>query len=186
MPAQINISIMVDVVGALRAGTLAGYVNMRDNSRLPCTTGQGTAFLSTACPGGTVLNWFVYPVDVQAPVSLQAVTFLDPAEPCAKLRVYGYPVKQPRGIETAMAYPYWAGIVRPDLYPGIYYYQLVLQLATRSMALPQLPSIQVVPGVTARPTVTGRNVLQNAAIYAAQEQLTRRERRTPWHSSSRS
>lgn len=167
MPAQINISIMVDVVGALRAGTLAGYVNLRDNSRLPCTAGQGTSWLSTACPGGTVLNWFVYPVDVQAPVSLQAVTFLAPGEPCAKLRIYGYPVSQPEGVETAIAYPYWAGIVRPDLLPGIYYYQLDLQLATRSMTLPQLPSIQVQPGVTGRRTVTGRTIQQSAALFAA-------------------
>lgn len=182
MPAQINISIMVDVVGALRSGTLSGFVNLRDNSRLPCTTGQGTPFLSTACPGGTVLNWFVYPVDVQSPVSLQAVTFLGPSEPCAKLRVYGYPVSQPPDVETPIAYPYWAGIVRPDVAPGVYGYQLELQVADRSLILPQLPSVQVLPGVTNRRTVTGRTILQSATHHAA-EQGYLRGRRTPWHNS---
>jgi hypothetical protein len=167
MPAQINISIIVDVVGALRAGTLSGFVNMRDNSRLPCTTGQGTDVLSTACPGGTVLNWFVYPVDVQAPAALQALTFLGPGEPLEKLRIYGYPVSQPDHVTTPIAYPYWAGLVRPDLVPGVYYYQVELQLATRSMLLPRLPSVQVLPGVTGRRTLTGRTMQQTAALYAA-------------------
>jgi hypothetical protein len=166
VPAQINISIIVDVVGALRAGTLTGFANLRDNSRLPCTSGQGTPFLSTACPGGTVLNWFVYPVDVQAPAALQAVTFLSPREPCAKLRVYGYPLAQPEGVETPVAYPYWAGIIRPDLRPGLYYYQLELLLAQRSMLLQQFPSVLVVPGVTGRRTRTGRSLRQNAAFAA--------------------
>lgn len=166
MPAQINISIQVDAVGALRAGTLSGFVAMRDNSRLPWTTGQGTSWLSTACPGGTVLNWFVYPVDVQAPVSLNAVRFLGPGHPCAKLRVYGFPVSSPKGVETPIAYPYWAGIVQPDLVPGLYYYQLTLQVGNRPMLLPEFPSVQVLPGISGDRTVTGRTQLQSEAISA--------------------
>jgi hypothetical protein len=169
VPAQINISIQVDAVGALRAGTLSGFVTMRDNSRLPWTTGQGTAWLSTACPGGTVLNWFVYPVDVQAPVSLSLVKFTGPGTPCDKLRVYGYPVSWPEEIETPVAYPYWAGIVRPDLLPGLYCYQLMLQVGERPMLLPQFPSLRVVPGVTGDRTVTGRTLLQSQALAAARK-----------------
>jgi hypothetical protein len=166
VPAQINISIQVDAVGALRAGTLSGYVAMRDNSRLPWTAGQGTSWLSTACPGGTVLNWFVYPVDVQAPASLHTVRFLAPGQPCAKLRVYGFPVSWPEGVETPIAYPYWAGIIRPDLVPGPYYYQLTLQVGDRTMLLPEFPSVQVLPGMSGDRTVTGRTQLQSMAISA--------------------
>ena len=133
---QINIWSAVDVIGALKRGTLSGNLYMMDNSRSPLTSGQGTETLSSAVKFTQVLNWHVMAIDVQTHISINNMIFYsDEANPpCAKLKKYGAPSGD-----------YWAGIVNLEsaIKGGMYYYRIEFDLNGRSMLMDALPSIYV-------------------------------------------
>jgi hypothetical protein len=60
---RINILIAVDVVGALAAGTLQGYVYLVDTNKYLGSWQEGQSTLNTVCQDGQLLTWCVTSVD---------------------------------------------------------------------------------------------------------------------------
>ena len=133
---QINIWTAIDVIGALKRGTLSGNLYMMDNSRSPLTSGQGTETLSSAVKFTQVLNWHVMAIDVQTHISIHKIIFHsdDANPPCEKLKRYGAPSGD-----------YWAGIVNLEsaIKGGFYYYQIEFDVNGRIMLMDSSPSIFV-------------------------------------------
>jgi hypothetical protein len=76
MKPQVNIVVVVDVIGALSDGTLRnGNVMMVDDGALD-STGQGTPDLCTVVQPGQVVQWSALAVDLQTPVEIRNITFL--------------------------------------------------------------------------------------------------------------
>jgi hypothetical protein len=76
MNQQVNIVVVVDVIGALSDGTLRnGNVMMVDDGTLD-STGQGTPDLCTVVQPGQVVQWSALAVDLQTPVEIRNITFL--------------------------------------------------------------------------------------------------------------
>lgn len=141
MIPQINIVTVVDVIGTLSAGTLSGNMYMMDNTRSELTSGQGTGSLSSAVRHAQVLNWHVWPVDVQTDVRINNITFYDydstitPQDtPCAKLKRYGAPSGD-----------YWAAVVNLPgvIESGLYYYQIEFDIGRKIMLMDDYASISV-------------------------------------------
>ena len=142
MIPQINIFTLVDVIGALRAGTLTDNIYMTDNGRGSSTTGQGTGMLSTEVVPFQVLNWHVAPIDVQTEIQIDTIAFYQNGfpitaldTPCAHLKKYGAPSGQ-----------YWAGVLNyPDLVPaGIYQYKMTFDIGGKKMTADQFASVNIV------------------------------------------
>lgn len=157
---QLNIVLCIDVTGALRQGNLTDRVALMDNS--PGSTRKGTAELRTACRQSQVLNWLVYAVDDHRRddnswpnfVRISNIVFLKKdgnaefAQTCLDLCMYG----GPHGLRhpNTPVYTYWAGIVRPELPPGIYDYRLILECDTDNRNVKKHfelngPSLEVLP-----------------------------------------
>jgi hypothetical protein len=136
----INIVTVVDVISALSKGTLRGSLYMADNSW--CSEGKGTAGLGTACYPGQYINWIVHAIDVQTPVLISAIGFLNSDDD-----------PPTRALETAPQFggaphwSYWSGIVPCHLSPGLYGYRLKLQLGRgiRSTMSIETPALHVLP-----------------------------------------
>lgn len=120
----INIVAVVDVIGALSQRSLENCMFMADNG---CqSVGQGTAELKTVCRPGQCVAWKVYPVDVQTPVLIKAITFLDgeaEARAAAGQTRYG-----PGTAGSEPEWTAWNGTVPCDIKPGLYRYRLELQM----------------------------------------------------------
>jgi hypothetical protein len=133
---QINIWCVIDVIGALKNGTLGGNLHMMDNSRSPLSSGQGSEALSSAVKFTQVINWHVMAIDVQTDIFIRNIFFFTGKEddPCAKLKKYGAPSGN-----------YWAGIVNQKsvIEGGIYYYQMVFDMNGKTMFMDPFPSLYV-------------------------------------------
>lgn len=157
---QLNIVVTVDVVGVLRQGTLTDRIALMDNS--PGSTRKGTAELRTACRQSQVLNWLIYPIDDQKRedgswppfARISNIVFVKKdgnaefAQTCLDLCIYGGPDAM-RKADTPV-YTYWAGIVRPELLPGIYDYRLIIECDTDDRNVKKHfelngPSLEVLP-----------------------------------------
>jgi hypothetical protein len=113
---KVNILVVVDVIGALSDGTLAGNLSMVDDSPYG-SAGQGTAELHTICHRGQQVQWSVVAVDVQTPVEIRGIRFGSPSED-----------EEPKDT-SALALNTWAGVVPPYAAPGTSYpYRLELQM----------------------------------------------------------
>jgi len=139
---QLNIITIVDLHKAVRTGTLKDALYMMDNS--VGGLGQGTPSLQTICKPGQVLNWIIYPMDMEKrpdgtwpPMpKINNIVFLDDqegdyddfaeAKVCTELKVYGGPdmMRSP----YCPVYYYWAGALLSTLKPGVYNYRFVLEL----------------------------------------------------------
>jgi len=75
MKPQVNICVVVDVIGALSDQTLAGNLCLVDDGAFH-SSGQGTPQLCTIVVPGQVVKWTAVAVDVQTPVEIRAITFL--------------------------------------------------------------------------------------------------------------
>ncbi|GAB6041577.1 hypothetical protein [Endothiovibrio diazotrophicus] len=144
---QVNIVSVVDVRKALDRGTLQGAIYMTDNS--VGSAHKGTDRLSTACLGGQVVNWVIYPLE--APLDSVRVTRIAFAERavCGKLKAYGEAIA-PFGPypERTPSYDYWAGLVLPEAPPGIHRYHFEIELRGEGgprRFLLNSPSLRVVP-----------------------------------------
>jgi hypothetical protein len=131
----INIVTIVDVIGALSKGALRDNLYMADNSW--CSERKGTADLATACYPGQRISWVVHAVDVQTPVLISAISFLNTDN--------NQPV---RDLATTPGFaPHWSGLVPCYLPPGLYGYRLKLQLGcgSRSTMSVDTPALNVLP-----------------------------------------
>lgn len=75
MQNKININIAVDTVEALSKETLINHIYVMDNS-VGNSKGQGTAYLETACWPGQIIHWVATPIDLQTPVCIRRISFL--------------------------------------------------------------------------------------------------------------
>lgn len=140
---QLNIVTFVDVEKAVANNSLDGCIYMMDNN--PNSYNQGTAKLRTICKQGQVLNWIIYPMDIDKkldgtyPLSarINNIVFLykngedsSDIKICSDCKIYGSPDKMRSNL--TVNYYYWAGTVVNDLPPDIYRYRLVIELETEN------------------------------------------------------
>ncbi|MFM6623096.1 MAG: hypothetical protein ACKPHZ_17215 [Dolichospermum sp.] len=140
---QLNIVTVIDVHKAVRTGSLKNTLYMMDNS--VGGQGQGTDHLQTVCKPGQVLNWIIYPMDMEKKPDgtwppmpkINNIVFLDSQQEgdaeefsetkiCTELKVYGGPDMMRH--RYCPVYYYWAGAVLSTLKPGVYNYRFVLEL----------------------------------------------------------
>ncbi|SIS91191.1 hypothetical protein [Insolitispirillum peregrinum] len=156
---QLNIVSSVDVAAILRDSTTVGHIGVMDNS--PASKNKGTADLQTVCCQGQVLNWLVYSRDASkrpdgtwpASARIANILFLNEdgtvrnEKVFRELKVYGGP--DAMRSQWTPVYYYWAGILRPDIEPGVYRYRLIIQCDTDVVGQPKAyqfdgPSLEVV------------------------------------------
>jgi hypothetical protein len=136
---QLNIVTFVDVYKALENHSLDECVYMTDNSL--SSLREGTEQLRTTCKQGQVLNWIIYPLDMDQRLDKQwpsmpkinNIVFLNEhgenvaeLKVCTQFKIYGGPDKIRTDYDPV--YYYWAGAVLPDLPPGVYKYRLIIEL----------------------------------------------------------
>lgn len=117
MNCQINIVVMVNVMGALSDKTLRGNLWMMDNSTGQ-SVGQGTPDLCTVVQPGQLVQWVVHAVDVQTPVDIKKITFLSSTQGA-------------NGADNGAKLPLnvWSGVVPPYMAFGVEYrYRIELQM----------------------------------------------------------
>ncbi|MEB3277594.1 MAG: hypothetical protein WAN66_07625 [Limnoraphis robusta] len=139
---QLNIVSVIDIHKAVERGTVKDTIYMMDNS--VGGSGQGTGHLQTVCKPGQVINWIIYPMEIEKrpdgtwpPMpKINNLVFLDDQEGDAEefaeskvmteLKIYGGPdmMRDP----YCPVYYYWAGAVLSTLPPGVYKYRFVLEL----------------------------------------------------------
>lgn len=124
MKPRVNIIAVVDVIGALSAGTLLDEnLSMMDDGEYQ-STGQGTPDLVTVCLSGQTVQWTVLALDLQTPVEIKSLTFLGADGTPAPTAVDDV---RPTGEDLSLAV--WSGVVPEGLAPGVdYRYRLELQM----------------------------------------------------------
>lgn len=157
---QLNIVSFIDVQKAIAMKSLDGNVRMTDNGLN--SINQGTAELKTTCKQGQVINWLVYPLDMEKRIDgtwppmgkIKNIVFLNDGgdvartKVCTEFKIYGGPDKI--YSKWTPAYYYWAAMVLPDLPIGIYKYRLIFELDTLDAEAQYLnmntyPSLNVIP-----------------------------------------
>ncbi|MFB4304280.1 hypothetical protein [Actinomadura sp. NTSP31] len=125
MKEKVNIIALVDVVGALSDRTLHdGNLSLMDDGSLD-SAGQGTPDLCTVVAPGQVVQWTAVAVDVQTPVEIRSITFLEAGGPPGAA---GAP-PDGDGERENLDLKVWSGIVPAYLIPGARYrYRLELQM----------------------------------------------------------
>ncbi|WP_175412050.1 hypothetical protein [Streptomyces sp. TRM64462] len=124
MKPQVNIVVMVDVIGALSSGTLQdGNLSLVDDGPFD-STGQGTPELCTVVAPGQVVQWTALAVDLQTPVEIKNIRFLGPEDEA---------VPAPDGNYTEegekLDLDVWNGIVPPHMPRGVpHRYRLEVQM----------------------------------------------------------
>lgn len=162
---QLNIVSVIDLRKAVTSGSAKDTIYMMDNS--VGGEGQGTGALQTFCKPGQVINWIIYPMDMEKrpdgtwpPMpKINNIVFLDTAEGdeeefaevkvMDELKIYGGPdmMRSP----MCPVYYYWAGAVSTGLAPGVYPYRFVLELEKEHgkgkvyLNTVDKPSIKVLP-----------------------------------------
>jgi hypothetical protein len=125
MESKISIFSVVDVIESLSGGTLLnGNFCMMDNSPFD-SLNQGTPNLVTLCYPGQLIQWTILALDLQTPVAIRKITFLNQdgssTEPIPS---------DPTQLESDKLHlNVWSGIVPYYLAPGVEYrYRLELQM----------------------------------------------------------
>jgi len=78
MKPQVNIAVVVDVIGALSDKSLGnGNLCLVDDGSFD-STGQGTVELVTTVLPGQTVQWYPLAVDLQTPVEIKSIRFLGP------------------------------------------------------------------------------------------------------------
>ncbi|HEY6795048.1 MAG TPA: hypothetical protein VI248_10250 [Kineosporiaceae bacterium] len=129
MNSKINVMILVDVIGALSAGTLqGGNLCMMDDGDL-ASTGQGTPTLITNCLPGQLIKWSALAVDVQTPVAIKSIRFRSPDGGGDEGSGAGASGVSGSGYDANLDLEVWEGIVPAYLTPGtVYRYDVELQM----------------------------------------------------------
>ena len=126
MESKITIFSVIDVIDALSGKTLRnGNLSMMDNSPFQ-STGQGTPELCTLCQPGQEIYWHTVPIDVQTPVAVRSITFLDPDKEKEEDEL----AIVPGSVESDNLHlNVWSGIVPYGLTPGVQYrYRFEVQM----------------------------------------------------------
>ena len=129
MESKIDVVVLVDVVGALSDMTLHnGNLSMMDDGRFH-STGQGTPNLCTMCQPGQIIQWSVTAVDLQTPVEIRSITFLE-SEPGSEPGGGAPGHDGPDESESEkLGLNVWSGIAPPWMVPDKpYTYRLELQM----------------------------------------------------------
>ncbi|MFI2608757.1 hypothetical protein [Kitasatospora sp. NPDC018619] len=152
MKPQVNIAVVVDVIGALSDRTLLnGNLCLIDDGSFD-SKNQGTPDLVTVVVPGQVVQWTALAVDLQTPVEIRSISFVpadggaaaaahgaDPAG-AAEPAVGGAEAGAADGAQGAPPAGHqlssgqldlnaWTGVVPPYLVPGVpYRYRLELQM----------------------------------------------------------
>ncbi len=136
---QLNVVTFVDVYKALKNDSFEGCAFLTDNSLHSLK--EGTANLRTRCKQGQVINWIIYPLDMDQRLDktwpsmpkISNIVFtneqgdnISERKVCTEFKIYGAPDEMRTQYDPV--YYYWAGTVIPDLAPGIYKYRLVIEL----------------------------------------------------------
>lgn len=141
MESKINIVSVVDVVEALSTRTLLnGNLCMMDDSRFQ-SINQGTTNLITLCYPGQLINWVVYAVDLQTPVSIRNISFVGS-------KGFKPEIDLSDTDSDKLDLNVWSGIVPAYLVPGVEYkYRLELQMyeGKNSIMYVDTPSLKCVP-----------------------------------------
>ncbi len=148
---QLNVLTFIDVAAAAASYNLGAHSYMRDNA--VGSENQGTTRLVTICKQGQVINWLIYALNTEYEgvdregnkiwppwPKINNIVFLNedgsevaPHLVSTQFKVWGGPDKMRSPIAlpppplTSVWY-YWAGMVIPDLDPGIYRYRFVIEL----------------------------------------------------------
>lgn len=163
---QLNIVSVIDVHKALKTESVKDTIYMMDNS--VGGSGQGTGHLQTVCKPGQVLNWIIYPMDMEKKPDgtwppfpkISNIVFLDSQQEgdteefsefkvLTELKIYGS-VDLMRSPYCPVYY-YWAGAVLSTLPPGVYNYRFILELEKENkkdkiyLNTVEKPSLKVVP-----------------------------------------
>ncbi|QXJ20214.1 hypothetical protein AGRA3207_000887 [Actinomadura graeca] len=129
MKPQVNIIVLVDVVGALSERTLNdGNLSLVDDGQFD-SPGQGTTRLCTVVSPGQLVQWTAVAVDVQTPVEIRSITFLGSGDAALEEPDAADAQDVPAHEGTAPDLKVWSGFVPPYLVPGApYRYRLELQM----------------------------------------------------------
>jgi hypothetical protein len=124
MKPQVNIAVVVDVIGALSSKTLLnGNLCLMDDGTFQ-STGQGTPQLCTVVAPGQVVQWSALAVDLQTPVEIKSITFLG-----ADGRDDGGTGGDESVDGDRLDLNVWAGVVPPSMAPGVpHRYRLEVQM----------------------------------------------------------
>jgi len=134
MVGNINIAVAVDVAAALSGGSPDDVVFLIDDGSL-ASEGKGTSRLITDCVPGQLVRWRSYAIDLQTPVSIKAVRFLNWLDRGGDQAVGRDDVASggPDWYNDSLD---WSGIVPWFMVPGLAYrYRLTLQMGTGPNAL---------------------------------------------------
>lgn len=133
MNEHVNVVIAVDVIGALSDRTLLnGNLIMMDNGPYQ-SSGQGTPDLCTVCRPGQIIQWVIYAVDLQTPVEIKSIAFLDAGSGLPALdgddRGSLNQVDGGSSESEHLELEVWSGVVPPWVVPGVKYrYRLELRM----------------------------------------------------------
>jgi len=140
MTKYISIVVAVDSIGALSDGTLEDHLFLMDNSPWE-SPGKGTDYLSTMCNPGRIIQWVIYPIDLQTPAAIKNITFLDA---CNKTMSKSGNARTEIEMPTMNS---WTGIVPGGLTPGHpYKYRLEIQIGEgkNSILHRDTPSLMII------------------------------------------
>ncbi|GAA2236841.1 hypothetical protein GCM10010430_17240 [Kitasatospora cystarginea] len=137
MKPQVNIAVVVDVIGALSDRTLqGGNLCLIDDGAFD-SKGQGTPGLCTVVTPGQVVQWSALAVDLQTPVEIRSITFLGADEGASVTEYAGEGEGEGEGAAPAggraegrqLDLNVWSGVVPYFMTPGVpYRYRLELQM----------------------------------------------------------
>lgn len=139
---QLNIVSTIDYKSIMRSGytSLNNAVFLTDNGFE--SRGKGTPDLETVCTQGQVLNWLVFPINMDEfknpykyspTVRISNIVFLRDngdiyqEKICENLHSYGS-LEKGRPYLCPPVYFYWAASVRVNLPPGLYKYRLIFEV----------------------------------------------------------
>ncbi len=146
---QLNIVSTVDLKTIYRTKSLEDAVYLTDNAFH--SENKGTPALETVCTQGQVLNWLLYPVNMDEMVNphiynpsarISNIVFLHEdgtvvnEKICDNLEPYGTQEKGRPYLQPPIFY-YWAGAVKANLAPGKYRYRLIFEVDN-----PYLPGVK--------------------------------------------
>lgn len=125
MASKITIFMVVDVIESLSGGTLRnGNLCMMDNSPFH-SLNQGTPDLCTLCYPGQEILWHTLMLDLQTPVAIRNITFLnlDGSSPVPL-------PEDPASLQSDTLHKnVWTGIVPYWMIPGVdYKYRIEFQM----------------------------------------------------------
>lgn len=125
MESKISIFCVVDVIESLSSGTLLnGNLCMMDNSHMG-SLNQGTTNLVTLCHPGQIIQWTILAIDLQTPVAIRKITFLNQDG----TSVEPLPDDHTKLESDKLHLNIWSGIVPYYLVPGVdYRYRFELQM----------------------------------------------------------